>query len=707
MKKTTCALFSGILLVLLHASPVFAQQSEIDVLTDRLVNGYLKDTVNYVLLEESFRSMNADGSWSDIDYSTVTVYYAAGRHLERLVNMTLAYRKEETGHISSEELLKKIVSGIDFFYKRKPVSLNWWYMDIGAPQKYMVVLILLKGILEQEQLNYYASFLEDKTDNPAHKGKNRTWVSAITIHKGCIKNKFDLIKTGFQSIASTIKIVDYHEIEGIKIDNSIHQHRPQLYSGGYGMSFMNDLAVYIILAHGTVFSALFTEEQMNLIRNVMLDGQLLFSYRNSFDFGTIGRGISKENGLENITPAHLDLMKVIDSSFADIYEVWKNHLQGGPFPTPGNKYFWKSDIMTHHGEKYYLSAKVISARTNGTEMLNGENKQGYYLPLGATNIMTNGNEYKNIFPVWDWTRVPGTTSVSNPSAAILNWYHFGSNKYAGGVSNRKYGCIAFEHFYNGVQARKSYFFIGNAMLCLGAGITAYRTNDVVTTVNQTYSKGDVYFHLNGETRKLSEKSVTSNDISWIYHNQVAYIFPDKGKIVLNQKQQTGSWYAIRDDGSKDEQAYDIFSLWIDHGNEPQDDRYSYLVLPDINPNEMEKKAIRHGFVILKNEPDIQAVKNENRNVYAMVFYSPGSILLDKELELSVDKESVILLEKREDGFEISVADPLYQASRINIRLNKKLSGEDVRVEKSHSTIHFELPQGEYTGSTVTKVVKSI
>lgn len=90
-------------------------------------------------------------------------------------------------------------------------------------------------------------------------------------------------------------------------------------------------------------------------------------------------------------------------------------------------------------------------------MLNGQNLKGYYLPLGATNIMTTGHEYDDAFVVWDWTRVPGTTAVANQSTADLRWYLFGSNQFGGGVSNAHNGVMAYEHAYQGVEARKAYF----------------------------------------------------------------------------------------------------------------------------------------------------------------------------------------------------------------------------------------------------------
>jgi chondroitin AC lyase len=677
----------------------FAQQSDIEIISKRLLDKEMEEKYDLQLLEQSLRSMKTDGSWDDISYET-TSRYDAGMHLDRLVNMALAYRKQESKYADSQELLDKIIKGLDYFYGRRPTSTNWWHIDIGAPQKYMLVLLLLKDKVDKDKLLHYSQYLEDRTGNPGHKGKNRTWVSAITIYKGCIEDRPDLVSTGFNSIASTIKIVNYHEVEGIKIDNSIHQHRPQLYSGGYGMSFMSDLAEYINLAYGTSFSKLFTPEKIKIISDVMLGGQRMFGYKKTFDFGASGRNISRPNGIENISPDLLDQMMKIDPSNTSEYKAWKDHVNGASSSVKNNKFFWKSDIMTHHGSNYYLSAKILSVRTNGTEMLNGENLKGYYLPLGAINILRSGEEYKNIFPIWDWTRIPGTTSVSNQSTADLRWYHFGSNKFGGGVSNAKNGCIAFEHIYNGVQAKKAYFFIGDVMLCLGAGITAYRTNNIVTTINQCHPNGDIYFSENGNTEVCNKKSLLSENLDWVYHDSIGYIFPNKGKITIQSKEQTGSWNLLAESRSKDKISGDVFSLWFNHGEEPLDEAYSYIVIPNISLKEIENYSQNQNFTILKNDNNIQAAKN--KNTYAAVFYKPGSIQFDNDLIVSVDKEALILIEKTGNGYELSVADPLYTASEINITVNKKLEGENVTLTNTSSVIRIELPQGEYTGSSSTK-----
>lgn len=681
------------------------RQKDIDTLCYRLQTGYLSESVNLSDVRGFVSSMRDDGSWGDVDYKTVTFYFDADKHLKRLRGMALAYCKPGSELYHQQELKDKIVRGLDFFRRANPSSGNWWYNDIGAPTGYMVPLLLIKNHIGHEDRMRLSSYLVDKTDNAAHKGKNRTWVSAVLLHKGCIEDNYDLVWKGFSSIASTIRIEDKDD-EGIKRDNSIHQHRPQLYSGGYGMSFMSDLAEYITLADHTSFMDLFTGEKMEIISDVMLKGTQLFGYRDSYDFGTIGRGISGPNSLHNMSMHTLDLMKKIDWKHAADYEAWQRHIRGEAFPAPGNKFFWKSNIMTHHGLRYYMSAKVISVRSNGTEMLNGQNLKGYYLPLGATNIMTTGQEYKDVFAVWDWTRVPGTTAVANQSTAELRWYLFGSNRFAGGVSNGRNGIIAYEHVYQGVQAQKAYFFLGDAMVCLGAGITAARTQEVRTSVNQCLADGDVTYGVMGRVDKLTDE-LSDTSIDWVYHNNVGYVFPEGGNITCRRTMQTGTWRDIAVTGSEEQISKDVFSVWLSHGTTPQNDTYCYIVMPDKPLSFFTTDGFDSQMKIVANTEKMQAVVNEDRGQYAVVFYEPGNIKFPDGLCLSADKKSLIYVEKKGTGYEFAVADPLYQEQSVRITINKTLAGECVDVQGENSILEVVFPVGDYVGSTVLKSVEEV
>jgi len=679
-------------------------QKDIALVTQRLIDDYLKEGIEDVKAKETIESQKTDGSWSGIDYTSISNGFPAGEHLKKLKLMAMAYARKGTMFYRNEKLKQKILLAYDYYLSKKPRSQNWWFNEIGAPQDYLVGLLLIKAEIPEKDLRHYSSYINDLTDNQAHRGMNRVWVSAITIAKGCIENDIKMIDKGFRSVASTLVIADEQGIEGIKIDNSFHQHRPQLYSGGYGMSFAEGVASIMALSANTSFSSAFSNEKKKIFSDLLLYGHQLFSYKNAVDFGTIGRNISRPDAIHSIDTATLDKMAIGDAKWAKAFKDWKSHLMGADFPSSfqGNKYFWKSDIMTHHGADYYLSAKVISTRTNGTEMLNGENLKGYNLPLGATNILRTGEEYKNIFPIWDWTRVPGTTAVMNQSAAVLPWYLFGSNEFAGGISDGKVGAIAYQHSYNGIQAKKAYFFVDGAMLCLGSGISAIRTQQVVTSVNQCYLAGDILFGEaeNSTGLKLTDslKTIKSNHLQWFYHDGVGYIFPNGGNITVKNVVQTGTWNAISASGSKEVISKPVFNLWLNHGTSPKDDSYYYIVSPENSLERFKSQKLQDRFKIIRNDKDIQVVKYQQQ--YFIMMYKPGTVKLEHDLSIACDSQAVMMLEEKGNGYQILLADPTQQQLEVNILMNKLVKGPNSSQENGSTKIAFKFPQGDHLGNSV-------
>lgn len=86
-----------------------------------------------------------------------------------------------------------------------------------------------------------------------------------------------------------------------------------------------------------------------------------------------------------------------------------------------NTMYHCSDYMLHNRQNYDFSVRTSSTRTNKTESGNGENLYGTYMSDGATNIRVNGNEYADIFPVWEWDRIPGTTLPAGEKRNPVDW----------------------------------------------------------------------------------------------------------------------------------------------------------------------------------------------------------------------------------------------------------------------------------------------
>lgn len=708
------------------------QQASIDKVTEILVDKQLAgDPPADTEVKKWMDSMESDGRWSDGKYGQMN---AAGNTApNRLVVMAKAYRHPKSGYYMNEHLLERIVAGCTYFADHHPQETgkrddpnypgyNWWYDEIGVPQKYMIPLILVKNYADQVQIEYCSKkYLRNMVQRFLGEAKNLTWICEIAIHKGCIENDFAGVKEAFDGIASTLTIVSKQGDEGIKIDGSFHQHHEQIYSGGYGMSITNDISGYMEIAAGTLFDEAYTGERIELFRNMLLQGHRLFGYRNAFDFGTMGRNISRDSkgNRTNIDPLVLRRMIKADPEYAADYEAWIDHIENNaPFPLNINKHFWKSDMMTQHGANYYMSAKIISKRTLGTEMINSENKLGYNLPLGATNILTSGNEYNGgdyghtgaIYGIWDWTRIPGTTAAQSVDSARLGGYLYGTNSFGGGVSNGVDGVLAYKHDYRGLKAQKAYFFMDDCMVCLGAGITTGGKSPINTSVNQAFFATPTVFGLTDGTideqtavTPLSRLTSFDNTLSWIHHDNVGYIFPEQGKITAGALLQKGNWTNIGTDTSTGSDQGRVFSAYFEHGIAPQDATYQYIIVPDMSLDRFEAFTKDHGFEVAANTKSVQAVKHGNK--YAAVFYEGAEVTMD-DLKLSAGGPLMVLIDVKGDEYEVSISDPTYRAGRpVSLTLNRKLKGATELPDGTK--IELRTPSGDYVGSTMTNVYQEM
>ena len=175
--------------------------------------------------------------------------------------------------------------------------------------------------------------------------------------------------------------------------------------------------------------------------------------------------------------------------------------------------------------------------------MNDENRKGRNLPLGATNFVLNGEEYRGIYPAWDWSRIPGVTArlgIEQPAGHTFT----GTNAYAGGVSDGRNGILAFQSDYDGVTARKAYFFLGDRLLCLGSGITGAVDGVIATTVNQCRERGPVELG-RWDGRRITNPNGAST-ARWVWHDGFGYVFPGGSgqPVVLQRQVQRGTWNAI-------------------------------------------------------------------------------------------------------------------------------------------------------------------
>ena len=212
-------------------------------------------------------------------------------------------------------------------------------------------------------------------------------------------------------------------------------------------------------------------------------------------FDVLGRGISRKDITDkSATALFAERMAVLDPEHIEEYKAIIARLkdeQAADYKLkPLHTHYFRGDYTLHVRPGYTFDVRTVSTRTMRCEYGNGENLKTYFMSDGCTNIVTQGNEYANIFPAWNWRRIPGTTApqLDTIPMAASDWQTRGTSTFAGGVSDSIYGVSAYAYMdnYAGVNtgAKKAWFFFDNEVVCLGSGINSTSYAPVYTTINQ-------------------------------------------------------------------------------------------------------------------------------------------------------------------------------------------------------------------------------
>jgi len=393
-------------------------------------------------------------------------------------------------------------------------------------------------------------------------------------------------------------------------------------------------------------------------------------------------------------------------------QAFAGRLDGSSLATlSGNRQFWKSDFMVHHTPKFYSSVKMTSSRIKGSESGNNENLQGYYLGQGVQFIMRSGKEYEEIFPVWDWQRLPGLLSEQKTGKLpLIPWGAGteGKSDFAGGVSDGHYGLAAYDYVRDNVSAKRSWFCFDDEIVCLGAAIDCATDNSLFQTINQGLLKGNVL--VGNEKQKIETLTRGVHALKkqqWIYHDSTAYFPNDNETISVSKDIQTGNWRMINNNHSAPDQVItkDVFNAWIDLGKQAKNKSYAYTIVPGISVSDAAK--YNHPVKILANDSTAQAVWHQKLNIVEAAFYQPGELNFGNYI-ISVNKPVLLLATENDRELTINLANPENKYLSVVVTINRKVQCDNCNwsAEKKQSSFSMELPAGNEAGKSIfIKLIK--
>ncbi|HPS72139.1 MAG TPA: polysaccharide lyase family 8 super-sandwich domain-containing protein, partial [Bacteroidales bacterium] len=568
MKKLP--ILTGLILFLIPIKSILA--SDIDTLYAR----YMATAV-YNPTQESITSalsfLNPDGSFSDIDYKSKT---DISIHLTRLRVLAGAYQSVSSSYYRDSTIKNHFNRSLQYWITTDHRPSNWWFRHVGYPKALGISLFLMNKELKADHPELFQRAIEyllwayNKNDHM--EGANGADKIFAALPAAILTENDTLLKRFQQQIKDLIVVQTVGE--GIEPDWMFSQHSfqgRQLYAN-YQQEYLNSILSYLDLCKGTIYTVSTTE--LTVLDNHIINGMQWYVYKKHQDPAQTGRRPSStlnprySNNLSLMiaqdSPQKEQLLNIQDRIFL---------LQDIELKLLGNRMFWRFDYMIHRREGYYVSSRLTSTRTIGMESGNGDGLDNYYTSAGLNFIFRTGLEYETTyFKLMNNRQWPGTTAEQGDrKLPSVEWgkNSRNNNPYAGGVSNQNYGTIGFIYDKKNLEATKSWFYFDNEFVALGCGISQrFGRDSVMTTLNQVIQKTPVYYSENRTVKRLEIGSgITKvNNPEWFLQDSIGYIN------LLDSKNFTIS--------SEIKNKTSLFSLGIEHGKNPKDESYAYVVYPN-------------------------------------------------------------------------------------------------------------------------------
>lgn len=561
--------------------------------------------------------------WTDIDYSDKSRgSWQVALHIGRTLALARLYASD--GY-KSQELHNIIHAALQWWVEEHPINPNWWHNNIGVPRKMAETMLILQRELSPKEIEGGLAVLDHAEFGMT--GQNRVWLASINIMRGLFMEDENLVRKGIAEIDDEIKVTSE---EGIQEDWSFHQHGPQIQLGNYGLAFADNVSFWIRVFKGTSYQ--FSQEKIEVIDNYVRKGLSWAFWRGVMDHNYRGRQPFIDSGPGKAYAFAVvaeNLAEALDDPF--FMELALNNLKPEKYGNTliGSKYFPRSDCGIYRTKKWYSSIRMHSERTIGFEKTNGENTLSNFSADGALLIMREGPEYDNIHAIWDWRKIPGTTTYEDGKPLKMDDTREGkqnNTKHVGGLEYGDVMATTMELERDGLHAMKTQFFFPSFVVNIGAGIISSRPeiSDVTTAVEQN--------HLKGEVRQGR---------NWAWHNGTAYVSLDGQPLTVTTDEQEGSWTPIIPTYNGPIVRGKVFKCWIDHGAlKSGEGSYAYAVIPGGSSSKAKKWARTPKVDILSNTSDCQAVRYGS--TICAVFHHPGSILVSGKT-VSADKPCIVIV----------------------------------------------------------------
>ena len=655
-----------------------------DQVVVELFQRYPSDTAK---IRNLLSTLTDEGTWPDINYEDKKRSGWEPRiHTERILELAKLYRAEGSPYYQSPEVAQVIHKALGWWFTTMPVCLNWWYNQIGVPKTLGTACLLFESELTPEEKQGAVEVMKNAKFGMT--GQNKVWLAGNVLMRALLQNDTALVRQARDTIASEIVT---GQQEGIQPDWSFHQHGPQQQFGNYGLSFLSSMSFYSGVFAGT--SMAFDADQLEIVRQLADKGYRWILWKGAMDISALGRQFFQMSQIHKALGAAFAVTELgggeDESCNATASLLCGENYGNHPTNTlTGHKHFHCSNYTVHRTPAWMATVKMASRQVIGAESMNGDNMKGYYVADGATYLYQDGREYLDIFPLWDWRKLPGVTAFESdaPMPKLRAGYEPGNNcDFVGGLADGSQGMTVMDLDRAGIRGHKAWIFTDDFVFCLGAGVEADSTLSVTTAIEQCHKRGDLLALREGGWQKIEGHETLEGEARF-FHHDVGYITWGEGtRTVASEELRKGSWHDVMQmyPAAKEAEG-EVVQLYLQHGRKPRNASYQYLILPDTDRDKVAGFDL-HAVNVLRNDRVAQAVALKDGSCW-IAAREAVSLTLPGGTEVRIETPGVYRISPKADGsHSVLWTSPAKQYPQASLKIaGKAMTTADTYYQPSKS-----------------------
>lgn len=670
----------------------------------------------------------------DLDPESYTFSGNLGISYHRLRTLAEAHAQPGTGLTGDPALLADVLTGLDHlhteaFHAGRTRYGNWYNWQIGIPQALLDICVHLHDQLGATRLADWMAAIDHFVPDSAvasytgtSTGANRVDLCRVIALRGVVGKNSAKIATARDALSPVFPYVTSGD--GLYTDGSFIQHSTVPYTGSYGSVMLGGLSMLFTLLKGSQWEV--TDSGRQIVLDSVDTAYAPFLYNglamDSVSGRAVSRGLQKSDTRATRQDDHLRghatiacIALLARSASPAERNRWDAMVKGwiaratinplltsphlgvaqlarlaavndgtataAPEPT-GHRLFPAMDRAVHRRPGWAANVSMASRRITYYENGNGENLRAWHSGSGMLywwgSDFANGQYSDSFWPTVDPYRLPGTTASTKKLAdgAGGAWGAARPDvRWVGGATDGTYGAVGqyLKGLSSTLKAKKSWFFLDDAVVCLGAGIHG-RDGVAVESVVDNRNLGAAGTHVltvDGTGQPTTQGwNAAFPAARWAHlSGHGGYVFPGGAPVRALRETRAGAWADINTGGTTDPVSRRYVTLWFDHGIDPTWATYAYLLMPGASAARTAARAADTGWVdVLANSDEIQGVSVPSLGFTGINFWFAGTAGA-----VAVTTPASVLIRVTGSTAEVRVSGPLRDGAAIDLTWDRPVA----------------------------------